>query len=95
MPGHETEITTGEKREPWSCWVVPQMRYGAKRVQPPRQSRRGIDPELEQTAISGLRAQVVSIASLIVFSLLSPLIAVTLDWHGVRRLPKAVRVGAN
>ena len=51
-----------------------------------------VDFEVERTAISGLRTQLVTIASLMAFSLLSLLIAMSFDWHRTRRLPETVRV---
>jgi hypothetical protein len=53
-----------------------------------------VDPGVKQTAISALRTQVVAIASLMAFSLLSLLIAMTFDWHRMRRLPEVAQVGA-
>lgn len=46
------------------------------------------------TAIPGLRTQLVSIVTLMVFSLLSLLIAMTFDWNRTRRLPDTARTGA-
>jgi len=51
-----------------------------------------VDPYVERTAISSLRTQLVTIACVIGFSMVSLVIAMLFDWHRIRLLPDWVRV---